>query len=36
MRGLYEFRIRRFKARFDDEDDGAIDEQSPPTSGCGA
>ena len=28
MRGLYEFRIRRFKARFDDEDDGAIDEQS--------
>jgi CPA1 family monovalent cation:H+ antiporter len=28
MRGLYEFRIRRFKARFDDGDDGAMDEQS--------
>jgi monovalent cation/hydrogen antiporter len=28
MRGLYDFRIRRFSARFDDEDDGAIDEQS--------
>jgi monovalent cation/hydrogen antiporter len=28
MRGLYEFRIRRFRARFDDEDDGAMDEQS--------
>jgi monovalent cation/hydrogen antiporter len=28
MRGLYEFRIRRFKARFDDGDDGALDERS--------
>ena len=28
MRALYEFRIRRFKARFDDEDDGAIEEGS--------
>jgi CPA1 family monovalent cation:H+ antiporter len=28
MIGLYEFRIRRFRARFDDDDDGAIDEQS--------
>jgi CPA1 family monovalent cation:H+ antiporter len=28
MRGLYEFRIRRFRARFDDGDDGGIDEQS--------
>jgi len=28
MRGLYEFRIRRFRARFDDGDDGSIDEQS--------
>jgi CPA1 family monovalent cation:H+ antiporter len=28
MRGIYDFRIRRFSARFDDEDDGAIDEQS--------
>jgi Na+/H+ antiporter len=28
MRGMYDFRIRRFSARFDDEDDGAIDEQS--------
>jgi Na+/H+ antiporter len=25
MRALYEYRIRRFKARFDDEDDGAIE-----------
>jgi CPA1 family monovalent cation:H+ antiporter len=25
MRGLYEFRIRRFKSRFDDDDDGAIE-----------
>jgi monovalent cation/hydrogen antiporter len=28
MRALYEFRIRRFRARFDDEDDGAIEEGS--------
>lgn len=28
MRGLYEFRIRRFRARFDDEDDGAVEEGS--------
>jgi Na+/H+ antiporter len=28
MRGMYDFRIRRFSARFDDEDDGAIDQQS--------
>ena len=28
MRALYEFRIRRFKARFDDGDDGAIEEGS--------
>jgi CPA1 family monovalent cation:H+ antiporter len=25
---MYDFRIRRFSARFDDEDDGAIDRQS--------
>jgi CPA1 family monovalent cation:H+ antiporter len=28
MRGLYSFRRRRFKARFDDEDDGKIEERS--------
>lgn len=28
MRGLYEFRIRRFRARLDDEDDGGIEDQS--------
>jgi CPA1 family monovalent cation:H+ antiporter len=28
MRGLYDFRIRRFSARFDDEDDGAMDQHS--------
>lgn len=28
MRGLYEFRIRRFNARLDEEDDGAIETQS--------
>jgi CPA1 family monovalent cation:H+ antiporter len=28
MRAFHEFRIRRFKARFDDQDDGAIDERS--------
>ncbi|PTL56500.1 Na+/H+ antiporter [Paraconexibacter algicola] len=28
MRGLYEFRIRRFEARFDDEDDGDIERGS--------
>jgi monovalent cation/hydrogen antiporter len=28
MRAIYEFRIRRFRARFDDEDDGAIEEGS--------
>ncbi|MDO9354572.1 MAG: Na+/H+ antiporter [Solirubrobacteraceae bacterium] len=28
MKGLYEFRIRRFGARFDDEDDGAMEDRS--------
>jgi monovalent cation/hydrogen antiporter len=28
MRGLYDFRLRRFAARFDDGDDGALDQQS--------
>jgi Na+/H+ antiporter len=28
MRGIYDFRIRRFSARFDEDDDGAIDRQS--------
>lgn len=28
MRGLYEFRIRRFNARLDEDDDGAIETQS--------
>jgi CPA1 family monovalent cation:H+ antiporter len=28
MRGMYDFRIRRFSARFDEDDDGAIDRQS--------
>jgi Na+/H+ antiporter len=28
VRASYDFRIRRFAARFDDEDDGAIDERS--------
>jgi monovalent cation/hydrogen antiporter len=28
MRGLYQFRIRRFSARFDGDDDGAIEEGS--------
>jgi Na+/H+ antiporter len=28
MRGMYDFRIRRFSARFDEEDDGAIDRRS--------
>ena len=28
MRALYEFRIRRFTARFDESDDGAADQQS--------
>jgi monovalent cation/hydrogen antiporter len=28
MRGLYEFRIRRFRARFDDDDDGALEDGS--------
>jgi monovalent cation/hydrogen antiporter len=28
MRGLYEYRIRRFKARFDDADDGSIESGS--------
>jgi Na+/H+ antiporter len=28
MRALYEYRIRRFKARFDDGDDGAIEDRS--------
>jgi CPA1 family monovalent cation:H+ antiporter len=28
MRGLYRFRARRFAARFDDQDDGEIEERS--------
>jgi Na+/H+ antiporter len=28
MRGLYEFRVRRFRARLDDDDDGTIETQS--------
>jgi CPA1 family monovalent cation:H+ antiporter len=28
MKGLYNFRLRRFAARFDDGDDGALDQQS--------
>ena len=28
LRGQYEFRRNRFRARFDDEDDGAIEERS--------
>ncbi len=28
MRGLYEFRIRRFRARFDDDDDGSLEDGS--------
>jgi CPA1 family monovalent cation:H+ antiporter len=28
MRGLYDFRRQRFAARFDDEDDGAVEQQS--------
>jgi CPA1 family monovalent cation:H+ antiporter len=28
LRSFHEFRIRRFRARFDDEDDGAIDDRS--------
>ena len=28
LRGLYQFRSNRFRARFDDSDDGAIEEQS--------
>jgi CPA1 family monovalent cation:H+ antiporter len=28
MRALYDYRLRRFAARFDDGDDGAIEEQS--------
>jgi CPA1 family monovalent cation:H+ antiporter len=28
LRGLYQFRSNRFRARFDDGDDGAIEEQS--------
>jgi CPA1 family monovalent cation:H+ antiporter len=28
MRGMYDFRIRRFSARFDEDDDGAIDRRS--------
>jgi CPA1 family monovalent cation:H+ antiporter len=28
LRGLYQFRSSRFRARFDDADDGAIEEQS--------
>jgi len=28
MRALYDYRMRRFRARFDDGDDGALEEQS--------
>ena len=28
MRGAYRFRANRFAARFDDEDDGALEERS--------
>jgi CPA1 family monovalent cation:H+ antiporter len=28
MKGAYEFRIRRFESRFDDEDDGEIEQGS--------
>ncbi len=28
MKAAYEFRIRRFKARFDDDDDGAVEDRS--------
>ena len=28
LRGMYEFRLSRFSARFDDGDDGAIEERS--------
>jgi hypothetical protein len=28
MRALYDYRLRRFKARFDDGDDGSLEEQS--------
>ena len=28
LRGLFGFRVNRFRARFDDEDDGAIEERS--------
>ena len=28
MRALYEFRVRRFSSRFDDEDDGALEKGS--------
>ncbi len=28
MKGLYEFRIRRFKARFDEDDDGELEDRS--------
>ena len=28
MRGMYDFRLRRFRARFDDEDDGELEEGS--------
>jgi CPA1 family monovalent cation:H+ antiporter len=28
LRGLYRFRQHRFQARFDDEDDGAVEERS--------
>ncbi len=34
MRGLYEFRIRRFNARLDEEDDGAIETQSQAFQRC--
>jgi len=36
VRGMYAFRLSRFSARFDDGDDGAIEDARPPTSGCGA
>ena len=36
LRGLYDFRTDRFRARFEDGDDGAIESRSRTTSGCAA
>jgi hypothetical protein len=36
LRGLYEFRVRRFAARFDDGDTGEIEDARWPTSACAA